>query len=151
MPPIIAATCCPSCRSPSGLASTTPTHSMPSTRGKVTPSARPRRVCSSDRLRPNASILMRTQPGLGSGSGSWRICRLSTGPGALSTTALMLDVIPNRGTTDFSTRAAGVNTGAPRSTVAAGDEQYLQGDIDNGLVDNDHEQSGDQPDQCQPA
>src|SRR2546428_9537620 len=77
------------------MASTTPTHSMPSTRGKVTPSARPRRVCSSDRLRPNASTLMRTHPDSGSGSGSWRICRFSTRPGALSTTALMLDAIQN--------------------------------------------------------
>src|SRR5438874_2631611 len=75
------------------MASTTPTHSMPSTRGKVTPSARPRRVCSSDRLRPKASTLMRTHPDSGSGSGSWRICRFSTGPGALSITALMLDAI----------------------------------------------------------
>src|SRR5215218_757036 len=73
MPPIIEATCWPSTNSPPGGAATTPVASMPSTRGKVTPWARPRRVCSSDRLIPNALTRMSTQPGRGSGTASSRI------------------------------------------------------------------------------
>ena len=62
MPPIRVATCCPGTRSPSGAASTTPTASIPSTRGNVTPWAYPRRVCSSERFRPKAITVIRTHP-----------------------------------------------------------------------------------------
>src|SRR5437899_5773416 len=92
MPPIIAATCWPSSNSPSGAAATMPVASMPSTRGKVTPCARPRRVCSSERLIPNALTRMSTQPERGSGTGSSRIRSASGGPGASSTTARMVAV-----------------------------------------------------------
>ena len=57
---------------------------MPGTRGKVTPCASPSRVCSSDRLIPNAFTVIRTQPGRGSGTGSSSTRRFSTGPGPLS-------------------------------------------------------------------
>src|SRR6266487_4893909 len=66
---------------------------MPSTRGKVTPWARPSRVCSSERLIPNALTRMSTQPGRGSGTGSSRIRSASGGPGASSTTARMVAVM----------------------------------------------------------
>src|SRR5712691_5602652 len=79
---------------------------MPSTRGKRTPSARPRRVCSSDRLRPNSSTLMRTHPGWGSGIDNSWICRFSTGPGALSTTAFMLDLMQSLWRKSCGARAA---------------------------------------------
>src|SRR5881396_2144478 len=93
MPPIIAATCWPSSNSPPGAAATTPVASLPSTRGKVTPCARPRRVCSSERLIPNALTRMSTQPGSGSGTGSSRIRSASGGPGASNTTARMVAFI----------------------------------------------------------
>jgi hypothetical protein len=66
---------------------------MPSTRGKVTPWAYPSRVCNSERFRPKAITLIRTQPGPGSGTGRSRICRFSTGPGASSTTARIVSGI----------------------------------------------------------
>src|SRR5215211_6399884 len=93
MPPIIAATCWPFSNSPPGATATTPVASMPSTRGKVTPCARPRRVCSSERLSPNALTRMSTHPGRGSGTGSSRIRSAAGGPGASSTTARMVAVI----------------------------------------------------------
>src|SRR4051812_12676719 len=89
MPPIMATTCWPSANSPAGAATTTPVASMPSTRGKVTPCPRPSRVCSSDRLIPNALTRMSTQPGRDCGTGSSRIRSASGGPGASSTTARM--------------------------------------------------------------
>ena len=67
--------------------SITPTHSMPSTRGDVTPSASPGRVWSSERLRPNAFTAMWTQPGGGSGIGSSVNCRFSTNPDSRRTIA----------------------------------------------------------------
>src|SRR5438552_1336315 len=93
MPPIIAATCRPSSTSPPGAAATTPVASMPSTRGNVTPFARPRRVCSSERLIPNALTRTSTHPGRGFGTGSSRIRSAAGGPGASSTTARMVAVI----------------------------------------------------------
>jgi hypothetical protein len=63
---------------------------MPGTRGNVTPSARPRRVCSSERLSPNAVTRISTQPGCGVGTGMSRIRRASGGPGASRTTARMV-------------------------------------------------------------
>ena len=53
IPPIIAITCCPTANSQPGHSATTPVASMPSTRGEMTPSARPSRVCSPERFRPN--------------------------------------------------------------------------------------------------
>jgi hypothetical protein len=85
MPPIIAITCSPTVNSPPGQAATTP-----STRGKVTPSARPRRVCSSERFTPNALTAISTHPGGGFGTGSCRIVSASGGPGASSTTARII-------------------------------------------------------------
>src|SRR5215211_4554261 len=96
MPPIIAATCWPFSNSPPGATATTPVASMPSTRGKVTPFARPRRVCSSERLIPNAWTWMSTQPGRGSGTASLPIRSAAGGPGASSTTARMVAVMPRR-------------------------------------------------------
>src|SRR6266511_606104 len=93
MPPIIAATCWPSSNSRPGAAATTPVASMPSTRGKVTPCARPSRVCSSERLIPKALTRMSTQPGRGSGTGTSRIRSASGGPGGSSTTARMVAVM----------------------------------------------------------
>src|SRR5262249_30965169 len=93
MPPIIAATCWPGRRSLSGAASTMPTASIPSTRGKVTPSARPRRECSSERFQPNALSAIRTQPGPGSGTGKSLISRFSSGPGSRNTTARIVFAI----------------------------------------------------------
>ena len=51
--------------SPPGQSATIPVASIPSTRGNVTPSARPRRVCSSDRFSPNALTSISTHPGFG--------------------------------------------------------------------------------------
>src|SRR4051794_34112195 len=93
MPPIIVATCWPSSNSPPGAAATTPVASMPSTRGNVTPCATPRRVCSSERLIPNALTRMSTQPARGSGTARSRIRSASGGPGASSTTARMVALL----------------------------------------------------------
>src|ERR1700735_3774733 len=64
--------------------------SIPGTRGNRTPTLRPSRSFSSERLRPNASTRMRTQPSRSGGSGSGVSRRLSTGPGAESCTARMV-------------------------------------------------------------
>ena len=89
--PIIATTFRPGASPlPGGAASTVPAASMPGTRGKLTPSLTPSRSFSSERLRPNASTRMRTQPSRSGGSGSVVRCRLSTGPGAESWTARMV-------------------------------------------------------------
>src|SRR4051794_1861311 len=93
MPPIMATTCWPSANSPAGADATTPVASMPSTRGKVMPWARPNRVCSSERLIPNALTRMSTQPGRGSGTGSSWIRSTWGGPGASSTTARIVTVM----------------------------------------------------------
>ena len=70
MSPIIATTCCPGASPlPGGAASTVPAASMPGTRGKVTPVLTPSRSFSSERLRPNASTRMRTQPSRSGGMG----------------------------------------------------------------------------------
>src|SRR6516164_8506395 len=91
MSPIIATTFCPGASPlPAGAASTVPTASIPGTRGKLTPTLRPSRSFSSERLRPNASTRMRTQPSRSGGSGSVVSRRLSTGPGAESRTARMV-------------------------------------------------------------
>src|ERR1700678_740489 len=91
MSPIIATTFCPRARPlPAGAASTVPAASMPGTRGKLTPTLTPSRSFSSERLRPNASTRMRTQPSRSGGSGSVVSRRLSTGPGADSRTARMV-------------------------------------------------------------
>jgi hypothetical protein len=91
MSPIIATTFCPGASPlPAGAASTVPAASMPGTRGKLTPTPRPSRSFSSERLRPNASTRMRTQPSRSGGSGSVVSRRLSTGPGAESWTARMV-------------------------------------------------------------
>src|SRR4051794_5259552 len=95
MPPIIVATCCPGANSPPGSAATTPVASMPGTRGNVTPSASPSRVCSSERLRPKALTSIRTQPAAGVGTGNASMCRASGGPGASSTTARMVLFMPS--------------------------------------------------------
>ena len=88
MSPIIATTFCPGASPlPAGAASTVPAASIPGTRGKLTPTLRPSRSFSSERLRPNASTRMRTQPSRSGGSGSVVSRRLSTGPGAESRTA----------------------------------------------------------------
>src|SRR6185437_15275439 len=88
MSPIIATTFCPGASPlPAGAASTVPATSMPGTRGKVTPTLTPRRSFSSERLRPNASTRMRTQPSRSGGSGRVVSRRLSTGPGPESRTA----------------------------------------------------------------
>ena len=75
MPPINAATCWPRANSPPGASATIPVASMPGPRGKVTPSARPSLVGSSERLSPNASTLIKTWPGCGVGIGRSRTCR----------------------------------------------------------------------------
>ncbi len=91
MSPIIATTFCPGASPlPAGAASTVPAASIPGTRGKLTPTLRPSRSFSSERLRPNASTRMRTQPSRPGGSGSVVSRRLSTGPGAQSRTARMV-------------------------------------------------------------
>src|SRR5258707_891059 len=90
MSPIIATTFCPGASPlPAGAASTAPAASIPGTRGKLTPALRPSRSFSSERLRPNASTRMRTQPSRPGASGSVVSPRLSTGPGAASRTAPM--------------------------------------------------------------
>src|SRR5438477_11294587 len=66
---------------------------MPSTRGNVTPDARPSRVCTSERFSPNALTSIRTQPAAGVGTGSSRIVSASGGPGASRTIARMVSVI----------------------------------------------------------
>ena len=89
--PIIATTVCPRASPlPAGAASTVPAASIPGTRGKLTPTLRPSRSFSSERLRPNASTRMRTQPSRSGGSGSVVSRRLSTEPGAESRTARMV-------------------------------------------------------------
>src|SRR5215468_4129397 len=91
MSPIIATTFCPGASPlPAGAASTVPAASIPGTRGKLTPTLRPSRSFSSERLRPNASTRMRTQPSRSGGSGSVVSRRLPTGPGAESRTARMV-------------------------------------------------------------
>src|SRR5215510_9124126 len=91
MSPIIARTFCPGASPvPAGAASTVPAASMPGTRGKLTPTLRPSRSLSSERLRPNASTRMRTHPSRSGGSGRVVNRRLSTGPGPESRTARML-------------------------------------------------------------
>src|SRR3954468_17119523 len=95
MPPTIAATCWPTSYSPPGHSATTPTASIPRTRGNVTPEARPRRVCSSERLRPNALTLINTQPAAGAGTASSRSVRESGGPGPSSTIARIVSVMVN--------------------------------------------------------
>jgi hypothetical protein len=94
IPPIIATTCCPARSSDPGAASTTPTHSIPGTRGNVTPSASPNRVCSSDRFSPNARTRIRTHPNSASGTGNVTNSRFCTGPGPLNTTARIVAVTP---------------------------------------------------------
>ena len=70
MPPIAASTRCPGCRSESSASTTSPAHSMPSTRGKLTASPEPpERVTSSARFRPNARTRTTIQPGRGCGIG----------------------------------------------------------------------------------
>src|SRR6267154_2782638 len=88
--------------SPPGHWATTPAASMPNTRGKVTPDARPWRVCSSDRFSPNALTSMSTQPAAGVGTGSSRIVRASGRPGASRTIARIVLVIPKPPVTDRS-------------------------------------------------
>jgi hypothetical protein len=91
MSPIIATTFCPGASPlPAGAASTVPAASIPGTRGKLTPTPRPSRSFSSERLRPNASTRMRTQPARSGGSGSVVSRRLPAGPGADSRTARMV-------------------------------------------------------------
>ena len=70
-----------------------PTASIPGTRGNVTPCASPSRMCSSERLRPNALTLISTHPGAGSGTGTSRITRASGGPGRSRTTARIMPLI----------------------------------------------------------
>src|ERR1700733_7714022 len=110
MSPIIATTFCPEASPlPAGAASTVPAASIPGTRGKLTPSLTPSRSFSSERLRPNASTRMRTQPSRSGGSGSAASRRLSTGPGAESRTARMV----------ASEGAAEWVTGGKHATAAA--------------------------------
>src|SRR5580698_8294670 len=91
MSPIIATTFCPGASPlPAGAASTVPAASMPGTRGKLTPAPRPSRSFSSERLRPNASTRIRTQPSRSGGSGSVVSRRLPTGPGPESWMARMV-------------------------------------------------------------
>ena len=91
MSPIIATAFCPGASPlPAGAASTVPAASIPGTRGKLTPALRPSRSFSSERLRPNASTRIRTQPSRSGGSGSVVSRRLSTGPGTESRTARMV-------------------------------------------------------------
>jgi hypothetical protein len=66
---------------------------MPSTLGKVTPDARPWRVCSSDRFNPKALTAISTQPAAGVGMGSSRIVSASGGPGASRTIARIVSAI----------------------------------------------------------
>ena len=88
MSPIMATTVCPRASPlPAGAASTVPTASMPGTRGKLTPALTPSRSFNSERLMPNASTRMRTQPSRSDGTGSVVSRRLRTGPGPDSCTA----------------------------------------------------------------
>src|SRR5262245_43212030 len=106
MSPIIATTFCPEASPlPSGAASTVPAASIPGTRGKLTPSLRPSRSFSSERLSPNASTRIRTQPSRSGGSGSVVNRRLSTGPGADSWTARIVgeDISPHAAAASFAT------------------------------------------------
>src|SRR6266581_5470641 len=96
MPPIMAATCWPTGNSPPGHWATTPAASIPGTRGNVTPDASPSRVCSSDRLRPNALTLISTHPAAGVETGSSRIVRASGGPGASRMIARIVPAIEGR-------------------------------------------------------
>src|SRR6476620_11823618 len=86
-----AATFCPLGRPVPPPSSTTPTHSIPSTRGKRTLGEWPWRVYISERFRPNALTLISTQPGFGSGTGISLICNTS-GPPGYSTTAAFICV-----------------------------------------------------------
>ncbi|MFI7361414.1 hypothetical protein ACIBO4_04630 [Streptomyces sp. NPDC050149] len=63
-------------------------------RGKVTPSAKPRRVCSSGRFRPNALTASRTHPGRVASTGRSVTTRFSTRPGPLRTTARIVSFTP---------------------------------------------------------
>ncbi len=66
---------------------TTPTHSMPSTRGNRTFGECPCRVISSDRFSPNPSTRTRVQPSRTSGTGTSRTRNTSGPPGPSTTTA----------------------------------------------------------------
>ena len=101
MPPMSAATCWSGVNSPPGHSATTPTASMPGTRGNVTPSATPSRMCSSDRFSPNARTRISTQPAAGSGTGSSRMTKASGGPGPSSTTARIVSAITSSNHTSF--------------------------------------------------
>ncbi len=72
----------------------TPAASIPGTRGNVTSSASPSRVCSSERFSPKTLTAIRTQPGFTPGTGSSVSSRFSTGPGPLSTTARIVFATP---------------------------------------------------------
>ena len=114
----MATTRCPASSSPPGQSTTSPVASIPSTRGKVTPSARPSRVCSSDRLRPEARTRIRTHPGAGTGIGIDRTTRASGPPGAARTAARIVagivDVTPEPGVRPRRRRARRATSRARR-------------------------------------
>ena len=84
----------PSGNSPPGHLETRPQHSMPSTRGKGTASPEsPRRVNSSERLRPQALMRMSTSPFCGVGMGQSSTLRTEGGPGWRITAARMVDIL----------------------------------------------------------
>src|SRR5690242_2834566 len=89
-----AATVLPTGRPESDGSATTPTHSIPSTRGKRTLGECPCRVISSDRLSPNALTRTSVQPGRTAGRDTRLTCRTSGGPGSLTTTARISSTRP---------------------------------------------------------
>src|SRR3984957_560397 len=123
MSPIIATTFWPGASPlPAGAASTVPAASMPGTRGKLTPTPRPSRSFSSERLRPNASTRMRTQPSRSGGSGSVVSRRLPTGPGAESSTARM---VAGEDVMSLPSAWAGESVGSAQHAAAAASFRVL--------------------------
>ena len=75
-----------------------PVASIPGMIGKLAFVASPALRWYSDRFSPNASTLIRTQPGSGSGTGTREISNDSGGPGSCNTTARISATAPFCGT-----------------------------------------------------
>nr|UZC47090.1 SspE [Streptomyces spiramyceticus] len=85
MPPIIVATCCPVLNSPSGSASTVPTHSMPGTRGEGHPLREAEAGVQLGAVQAEGAHRDTEPARRGCGIGSSRRWRFSTGPGPVRT------------------------------------------------------------------
>src|SRR5215467_12644385 len=86
---MIAATFRPGLNCGFGDSAISPTHSIPRTRGNLTDGESPRRVNHSERLRPNALILIKTHPGFAMGVLISVRTSFSGPPGSLMTYAFI--------------------------------------------------------------